>query len=327
MTHRRQDGARSRSSSARATCRPPGLDLPADAKLPDSLVFRDASSRDVFTAHRRASPASTSSSTRRSATQPLTIDLRNATLDDALTAVSASTRTFYRVTAPRTMTIVPDTPAKRREYEEEVVRTFYLCNADLKETIDLLRIVVDARQISPITGTNAITIKDTPERIAAAGKLIAAIDKARPEVVIDVELLEVDRTRLQEYGLQIASPGSAGHRRRGRASTSRDLTLRDLQTLTVRRRLPDDPAGALLPAAQDRRQHAHAGQPAAADVGGHRRAGEVRRARAGAGHHVSRRSPPAASTSSRSPRSTTRTSASTSTSRRGRTTTTRCRWR
>ena len=51
-----------------------------------------------------------------------------------------------------------------------------------------------------------LTIKDTPERVAAAGKLLAAIDKARPEVIIDVELLEVDRTRLQEYGLQIASP-------------------------------------------------------------------------------------------------------------------------
>ena len=57
---------------------------------------------------------------------PITIDLRNATLDDALASVTASTRTFYRVTAPRTITIIPDTPAKRREYEEEIVRTFYL---------------------------------------------------------------------------------------------------------------------------------------------------------------------------------------------------------
>src|SRR4029079_12866131 len=100
--------------------------------------------------------------------------------------------------------------AKRREYEEEVVRTFYLSNADLKETIDMLRLVVDARRLSPITATNAITIKDTPERIAAAGKIITAIDKARPEVIIGVELLEVNRTHLQEYGLQIASPGSPG---------------------------------------------------------------------------------------------------------------------
>src|SRR4029078_3396419 len=114
------------------------------------------------------------------------------------------------VTAQRTVLVIPDTPAKRREYEEEIVRTFYLSNADLKETMDLLRIVLDARRISPVTAPNALTIKDTPEHIAAASRVIAAIDKARPEVIIDVELLEVDRTKLQEYGLQIASPGSPG---------------------------------------------------------------------------------------------------------------------
>jgi general secretion pathway protein D len=70
--------------------------------------------------------------------------------------------------------------------------------------------VLDAWRISPTTATNALTIKDTPERIAAASRVLAAVDKARPEVIIDVELLEVDRTRLQEYGLQIASPGSPG---------------------------------------------------------------------------------------------------------------------
>ena len=146
--------------------------------------------------------------------------------------MTAVTRTFYRVTAERTITIVPDTPAKRREYEESVVRTFYLSNADVKEVIDLLRIVVDIRQISPITATNAISIKDTPERIAAAGRLIAAIDKARPEVVIDVELLEVDRTRVREFGLGIASPGSDGID--GTADVNRpDLSLQDLRNLTA----------------------------------------------------------------------------------------------
>jgi general secretion pathway protein D len=76
--------------------------------------------------------------------------------------------------------------------------------------MDLLRMVLDARRISPVTGTNALTIKDTPERIAAAARVLSAVDKARPEVIIDVELLEVDRTKLQEYGLQIASTGAAG---------------------------------------------------------------------------------------------------------------------
>jgi general secretion pathway protein D len=188
---------------------PPGLDLPKDVKLPDSLVFRDASSRDVFiSVGRFAGVGVAFDPAFRDA--PLSIELRGSTLEDALTAISTSTHNFYRVTAPKTVTIIPDTAAKRREYEEEVIRTFYLSNADIKETLDLLRIVVDNRRIAPVTATNAITIKDTPERIAAAARVIGAIDKARAEVVIDVELLEVDRTRLRDLGLQIASPGSPG---------------------------------------------------------------------------------------------------------------------
>jgi general secretion pathway protein D len=184
---------------------PPGLDLPEGVKMPAALTFRDASSRDVYTAIARLANISIIFDSAFRET-PVSVDLREATLSDALNAVAGATRTFFRVQAPKTVVVIPDTPAKRREYEEEVVRTFYLSNADLKETQDLLRMVLDARRISPTTGTNAVTIKDTPERIAAAARVLAAIDKARPEVIIEVELLEVNRTKLIEYGLQIASP-------------------------------------------------------------------------------------------------------------------------
>jgi general secretion pathway protein D len=186
---------------------PPGLDLPQDVKMPASLSFREAGSRDVFTSIARfANIGIVFDSTFRE--MPITVDLRNASLEDALNTVAGVTRTFFRVTGQNTVVVVPDTEAKRREYEEDVVRTFYLSNADLKETMDLLRLVLDARRISATTATNALTIKDTPERVAAASRVLTAIDKARPEVIIDVELLEVDRTRLLDYGLQIASPGS-----------------------------------------------------------------------------------------------------------------------
>jgi general secretion pathway protein D len=163
--------------------------------------------------------------------ETINADLRKMTLADALTSVTSSTRTFYRVSAQRTITIIPDTPAKRREYEESVVQTLYLSNADLKEVIDLLRIVVDVRQVTGMTAINAISLQDTPEHIAAATRLIAAIDKARPEVIIDVELLEVDRARLREFGIQIASPSSPGIS--GTVDVNRDgLTLQDLSNLT-----------------------------------------------------------------------------------------------
>ena len=206
-----------------------GAELPLDVRLPASLTFPNASSRTIYLSIGRLAnisivfdPAFRD--------QNVSIDLRDATLQGALDALSNATRHFYRVSSDRVVTIIPDTAAKRREYEEEVVKTFYLSNADLKETIDLLRTVVDARRIAPITGTNALTIKDTPERVELAGRIISANDKARPEVVIDVQLLEVDRTRLKEYGLQIASPGSPGID--GAADANRDgLTLRDLRSL------------------------------------------------------------------------------------------------
>ena len=170
------------------------------------MTFREANSRDVFTALGKIASVNVIFDPQ-FRPQAVSIDLRNTSFEEALQAVSTATRSFYRVTAQRTVTVIPDTAAKRQEYEEEVVRPFFLSNADLKETMDLLRVVIDARRVAPVTATNAIMIKDTPDRVAAAGRIIAAIDKARPEVVIDVELLEVDRTRLREFGLQLASPG------------------------------------------------------------------------------------------------------------------------
>ena len=211
---------------------PPGMDLPAGVKMPASLTFRDASSRDVYIAISRLANISLifDSSFRDT---PVTVDLRNTTLDDALSTVAGATRTFFRVTAPKTIVVIPDTPAKRREYEEEIIRTFYLSNADLKETMDLLRMVLDARRISPTTAANALTIKDTPERIAAAARVITAIDKARPEVIIDVELIEIDRTKLQEYGIQLATPGSPGiNSSASIANAATGITLEALKNLT-----------------------------------------------------------------------------------------------
>ena len=215
--------------NARTTA-PPGLDLPSGVKLPDSLTFSSASSRAVFRTLAKFAglniffdPAFRE--------ETISADLRNMSLEEALSSVTSVTRTFFRVTGQKTITIIPDTPSKRREYEDSIVQTLYLSNADIKEVIDLLRIVVDVRQISQVTALNAVALQDTPEHVAAAARLIAAIDKARPEVVIDVELLEVDRSRLREFGLQLASPGSDGIS--GVADVNREgLTLQNLSNLT-----------------------------------------------------------------------------------------------
>jgi len=160
---------------------------------------------------------------------PAVLSLKAPKVREALDAVAQSTRTFYKVTAPNTITVIPDTPAKRREYTEEQVRTFFVSNLDMKEVLDLLRVVTDIRQIQGVS-TNTVTMKDTPERLDAVSKLLTAVDKARAEVIIDVEILEVDRTSLREYGLQTASQGATGLS--GAIGPDDQSSLRSLRNLT-----------------------------------------------------------------------------------------------
>lgn len=155
---------------------------------------------------------------------------RGMTVRSALDTLARATGTFYLVTAPSAILVVPDTPSSRREYVEDVVRQFTIQNADLEETMNALRIVADVRYVAPVTGTNTILVRDTPERVQVIGRFLAAFDKARPEIVVNVEVLEVDRSKLHEYGLQIASPGSSGID--GVANANRDgLTLQSLRNL------------------------------------------------------------------------------------------------
>jgi general secretion pathway protein D len=141
---------------------------------------------------------------------PVSLLANTMTIRQALNSVARSTNTFYQVTGPNTIIVVPNTPAKQNEYQQQVVQVFYVQNTDAKELTDFLRTVADARFLGIVAGVHAISVRDTPERVAMIGRLIAAVDKARPEVVVDVEVLEVDRTKLEEYGLQIASNTSAG---------------------------------------------------------------------------------------------------------------------
>ena len=103
-----------------------------------------------------------------------------------------------------TIVVVPDTPAKNgANTRKKPSAPFYIQNTDLKETMDALRVVSDIRSISPLTGINALVVRDTPERLQVAGRFLSAFDKARPELVVDVEILEVDRTRL--HGIRACS--------------------------------------------------------------------------------------------------------------------------
>jgi general secretion pathway protein D len=179
------------------------------AAAPAGFVFRDASLRDVLLSLGALAGVNVVFD-EAFVDRPVTIDLENATFDEAFRSLTTMTRNFYRVEGERLIAIIPDTEAKRREYEQQVTRTFYLSSADLKETIDLLRIVLGARRIAPLTAANALTIVDTPERVKAAETIIESLDKSRSEVIVEMEVLEVNRSRLVEYGIQLRSAGAEG---------------------------------------------------------------------------------------------------------------------
>lgn len=141
---------------------------------------------------------------------PVSFDFTDTTFLQAMDSVLTSTHHFFKVIGKNTVLIAPDTPAKRTELEETVSRTFYLSNADVEEVARALRNVLGIQMIATDVRLNAITIKDRITRVIAAEKIVAQLDKAKPEVVVDVEILEVNRTRAQQYGLQLHSPTSGG---------------------------------------------------------------------------------------------------------------------
>src|SRR5262249_10755310 len=183
----------------------PGLDLGAAAKEPLGLSFRGASLKETYQALGKTAGINFVFDPEFH-DQPITIDLSDVAFEQALNTLASVGKTFYRVLDPKGVMVIPDTTNKRLEYEQQVVKTFCLSNADIKETIDLLRIVLGARRVAPLPGSNALTINDTPDKVAAAERIVDIVDKQRAEVVVEVEILEVNRGKLKEYGIEITSP-------------------------------------------------------------------------------------------------------------------------
>jgi general secretion pathway protein D len=182
----------------------PGLDLGPDAQQPLGLVFRNASLREAYLALGRAAGVNITFDPSFQDTT-VSLDLKDVGFEQALNALDAAGRTFHRVVDAKVLNVVPDTATKRREFEQQVVKTLFLSNADLKETIDLLRVVLGARRVAPVPGANALTINDTPDKVAAAERIVDVVDKRRAEVVVDVQILEVSRNKLKEYGIYLTS--------------------------------------------------------------------------------------------------------------------------
>ena len=135
----------------------------------------------------------------------ISVDLSNVTLEQALDIVSLQSKGFWKPVTENIIMIAPDNTQKRRDYEEQVVRTFYLSNVaiaqDLTEITTGLRQLLDLKRIQQVNAQNAIIIRDTPDKIALAEKIIRDIDKAKPEVIIQMEVLQARTDKLRNLGI------------------------------------------------------------------------------------------------------------------------------
>ena len=146
-----------------------------------------------------------------SQTARITVDLTNVVLEEALDQAALLTKTFWKAVTRNTILVVPDTAVKRREQEQQVIKTFYLSNTitpqELTEVVTAIRSLLETRRIQQINSMNAIIIRDTPDKVAIAEKIIRDVDKAKPEVVVDVAVLEVRRDKKRDLGLAPGGPG------------------------------------------------------------------------------------------------------------------------
>ena len=137
--------------------------------------------------------------------RPIRVDLNGVTLEEALQVTALESKTFWRPVTPNTIFVAADTPAKRKELEQSVIRTFYLTNLsqpnELQDLVNILRTLLDTQRLQQFPSQQAIVVRGTPDQIIMAEKLIEDLDKSRPEVVVEVAIMQVTRDKMRNLGI------------------------------------------------------------------------------------------------------------------------------
>jgi general secretion pathway protein D len=133
------------------------------------------------------------------------VELNGVTLEDALQITALESKTFWRPVTGNTIFVAQDNPAKRKELEQSVLKTFYLQNlsqpTELQDVVNAIRAVLDVQRVQQLLSQNALVVRGTPDQIALAEKLVEDLDKARPEVVIDIAVIQVSKDKSRTLGL------------------------------------------------------------------------------------------------------------------------------
>lgn len=164
-----------------------------------SLDFRDARIREIYRTLGQIGGVSVlfDSSIQDEVT---TFQVEDVAFERALSMLTTTLGHFAKVLGPRTILILPDDPTTRRQYADQVMRTFYLSNADAGNVANMLRNILRSQSVMENTELNTVTIRDTPEVVRVAERIVNANDKPGGEVLLEIEVLEVNRSALQEFG-------------------------------------------------------------------------------------------------------------------------------
>ncbi len=221
-------------------------------KKPVTLQFRDANLRMVFEALSRTTGLNVILDRDVRADLKTTIFVKDAAVEDTVDLILLQNQLEKRAINATTLFIFPATPAKQKEYQDLQVRSFQIANADVKYLQTLLKTVLKVKDVSVDERSSTLVMRDTPDAIAVAAKVIAAHDVPEPEIMLEVEVLEISHDRLTNLGIQFpdsitfSTPAPTGGITLGalRALTSNDLLVSPL-SLGINLKLQDTDANIL----------------------------------------------------------------------------------
>ena len=163
------------------------------------------------------------------------VELNGVTLEEALEITALESKTFWRPVTPNTIFVAQDNPAKRKELEQSVLKTFYLTNlsqpTELQDVVNAIRAVLDVQRVQQLLSQNALVVRGTPDQIALAEKLVEDLDKARPEVIVDIDVMQVSKDKSRTLGL--SPPTSATLQLQSNVNTTPTTTTTTNGTTTT----------------------------------------------------------------------------------------------
>jgi len=201
--------------------------LSAKSNIPIQVQFRDRPIGQIFDVIGKASGINFIYDEKTDLNKPMTIEIGSVTIEKALDILMLQTKNFYKVIDEHTLLIAPDNRQTRQVLEDQVIRTFYLSSAETKQVVAVIRTLLNSRQVAENDALNSVSIKDTPDKVAIAEKLIESNDKSKGEVIIDVQLMEINRKTLQTLGIDLSSKSLSLTFQDGKSS----VPLNNLSTL------------------------------------------------------------------------------------------------